>query len=905
MEIDIHLKASNALEILQSSHTQSMLFRGDTIDNNPVIDSMNGTMESLSINQKKMKFWLYMGPKVLEYQKLNHRDEIEPPLDDTDRNSLLQKIPVGNFISDNEYRYSIPVILGKNNANHQACIDCHGIKMNMLEGEVIGGLSILYNFETELEELDLFLLELIILFTLFLSLIAIVIIKNINRLVTQPISNMTKIISNVIEKNESVLIPQHSDKDSIEIIEILNAIGILHSHNMSQLDELNQVLNMHTIVAKTNLNGKITYVNQKFIDVSGYSESELIGSDHNIVSSGYHTDSFYKDMYSTIQSGEIWTGELCNKNKSGERFWVDSIIVPLLDFDGIPTSYITVRTDITAAKKAQLAMKEAKIAAEESLNAKSSFLASMSHEIRTPMNGVLGMLGLLLGSKLSEEQQRRAKIAESSAKSLLSLINDILDFSKIDAGKLELEYIEFNLQALLSELAETFALQAHDKDLELILNIIHCSHKNVIGDPNRLRQILTNIIGNALKFTVSGEIIIEASVSSLEAANNEGESPCQFECKIIDTGIGIPEDKINNLFDSFSQVDASTTRKYGGTGLGLAIVKQLCELMNGSISVYSEIDVGTVFTVTIPLKKSNKPIYDIPTVDLTNLSFLIVDDNATNREVLRGQLENWGGVIEGASSAKQAIKMCQNKIDDEDAPLYDIAFVDMQMPEMDGSEFGEIIRNNDQFNGLSLILMTSMDQTGDKQFFADLGFQAYFRKPATPSDIVDAIAIIIKDSEMLKSSHIMITDNYLKTLNHPNDVDNSEPDMPLLGKKCLLVEDNKINQMVASALLKKLGVNISIANNGKEAIDILSQSSSYDIVIMDCQMPILDGYEATKRIRSGEVGKDNITIPIIAMTANAMIGDKEKCLEVGMNDYLSKPVDIKELSAKLHLFIPK
>ena len=548
-----------------------------------------------------------------------------------------------------------------------------------------------------------------------------------------------------------------------------------------------------------------------------------------------------------------------------------------------------------AQNNAQHLLKKASIIAQQNSNLKSDFLASMSHEIRTPMNGVLGMLGLLLRSNLTKDQKEKALLAQSSAESLLVIINDILDFSKVEADQLELEIIDFNLREMLGDFAESIALTAQEKGVELILDVKNVEQSMVRADSGRIRQILTNLVSNAIKFTPSGEIIIRVSTTPTI------ENKLLLSCSIIDTGIGIPNDKIPLLFDKFTQVDTSTTREFGGTGLGLAISKKLCLLMHGDINVTSELGEGSQFNFTIEIETSEQSTKVVPEFDIANLNILIIDKNQSNRTVIHEQLSLWGASVYEADSGEQAIISCKAFALKNGGKTFDLILIDMQMPEINGIELASKL--NTLFSHINIVMMTSIALAANKQFIGN-GIKQSFIKPITTNDLLSSLKLLLENHNppelKTKENTLSFKENLSDQIHHKDIY--TWP----ANTRLLIVEDNRINQHVALGILKEFNLTADIANNGLEALTAINTSpkdSPYSLIFMDCQMPEMDGYEATKAIRAGKSGDANKDVTIVAMTANAMEGDKEHCIEMGMDDYLSKPIEPNLLLEKLQYWL--
>ena len=704
----------------------------------------------------------------------------------------------------------------------------------------------------------------------------------------------------------------------------LKKVQIELENNQRQMQRVLQAAR-ETAIVSTDTDGLVTLFSTGAEQMLGYTAEEIVGKT---------SPAIWHDMDEVVARGVELTEELGREvagfgvfiekplleghetrnwtfiRKDGERRIGQLTATAILDNAGTITGFLGVFIDVTARIEAEkekeqamellqasmervsefasemefknLELEKARLEAESSTRARSEFLANMSHEIRTPMNGVVGMLDLLKSTDLNDEQLDFANTASGSAESLLTIINDILDFSKIDSGKLELEEIPFDLRDVVEGSTDLLAAKCQDKQLELVQHIDPEMPVLLVGDPGRLRQILLNLIGNAIKFTTEGEV----TVMVREMQREGDEVVVRFE--VSDTGIGISPEAQDKLFQSFTQADSSTTRRFGGTGLGLAISRQLSEMMGGEIGVESEPGKGSTFWFycRLHIDLEAAPVATADLAELRNLRALVIDDNRTNLTILEQQLTHMGlraVLCEHGSEVEALIREARELGD----PFH-LLFLDHHMPDMEGDTVARQVRELVDHKDLGIILLTSAGRRGDARKMQAIGVDGYLIKPVKTGMLEKAMLMVRGLSTRVGegASHRLVTQHSIKDHERRN-------------VRILLVEDNKVNQKVATKFITRNGYHVEIAENGVEAIDMLLDGS-YDMVLMDCQMPVMDGFEATRRIR--ELGGAKSRIPIVAMTANAMEGDREQCIAAGMDDYLSKPIKPDLLEAMIRQY---
>ena len=631
------------------------------------------------------------------------------------------------------------------------------------------------------------------------------------------------------------------------------------------------------------LAGTITSWNSGAAAMFGYSPAEAMGRALNISQSTLDEE---EGRMRRLVAGEKFSYDARAITRSGTALDIQVAVAPLLDDANKCIGSIAVARDVTQHKRSAEALRLAREAAEAANHAKSSFLARMSHEIRTPMNGVLGMTELLLETGLTSTQRKYAETVQRSGQNLLGIINDLLDFSKIEAGKLELENVDMDLRRTIEDVVDLLAERAHSKGLELACSIPANLVTHVKGDPLRLGQILTNLVGNAIKFTEQGSVVIRA------AGVEETAKKVTMRFEVSDTGVGISEEAQSRIFDEFSQADGSTTRKHGGSGLGLAISKQLVEMMGGSIHVESALGAGSTFSFTATFEKQEaQPAEDArstPMGMLTGVRALIVESTAIHRGILHSQMSNWGMTNRVAANPEQAIQLLSQAAA-RGAP-YDIAIIDLGLPGMDALELARNIRARTDIGKLRLVMLTRRQV--DVRNAREAGIDACLAKPVRQTVLYECLVNVMAGQmqEAVASPAVF-------------EPVNAAPSG--LRGSILLVEDNLINQQVALGILQIQGYNVTVVNNGREALDAYAHGA-FDLILMDCHMPEMDGFEATREIRQREfaVG-DGKRIPIVALTANAMAQDREECLNAGMDDHLSKPFSMQTLQDMLERWMPR
>ncbi|QEG01769.1 Signal transduction histidine-protein kinase BarA [Stieleria maiorica] len=671
--------------------------------------------------------------------------------------------------------------------------------------------------------------------------------------------------------------------------EIVGTFGI--SRDVTDQKKAEQELSRERDLLKTIINnvpdliyvkdraGRFITANAALVDLLGLqSPEELIGKTDYDFSPAEMACNYVTDDQNVMRTGEpLMDREESHHGDRGEELWLLTTKVPLRSPEGDVIGVVGIGHDITERKKFEKELMEAKEIADKANRAKSDFLANMSHEIRTPMNAIIGMTDLVLDTRLDATQRNFLSMVQESGEALLAVINDILDFSKIEAGKLEIECQTFDLRESLGDTMKTLGLKAHAKGLELAFRVDPAIPRYLTGDPGRLRQIIVNLVGNAIKFTEQGEVFVEVELVS------QSDEELELQVSVRDTGIGIPEDRCNAIFEEFEQADTSVTRRFGGTGLGLAISSRLVGLMGGAITVSSEVGQGSQFAFNIHLRQAPNGTEASALNGLVYVGgskVLVVDDNTTNRRILQEMLGNWGMVPVLADSGELALDLLRES-EQRDEPCK-LVISDVHMPEMSGYDFIEEVRRDPDISETPIIVLTSGGREGEDALRDRLDISERLMKPVKQSELFDAI---------VRTLGVTAPED-------TPDYDFNEPVHESIDNlKVLLTEDNAINQKLAIGVLTRFGHQVTVANNGAEAVEAF-QNHDFDVVLMDVQMPVMDGFAATEAIRELEKETGG-HVPIIAMTAHAMKGDREKCIDIGMDEYVAKPIRIGVLKEKL------
>jgi len=761
----------------------------------------------------------------------------------------------------------------------------------ILNGESIGTIFIEANL-TDLNERTTRFLEIAFLVSLGSLAVAFVLSSRLQRVISVPIKELAATASSVsAQESYSVrAVKRGNDEIGLLFDQFNNMLDRIQQRDVA-LQEAHDGLEKRVEERTAYLNAliensplaimvmdsdhKVQLCNPAFEKLFQYSRQEVTGKGVTAL----FTERDLSEARSVSNTSEQGPIHLVTRRQRKDRSYADVEVHTVgLTVKGEIAGSLAIYQDISIRKRAEEEMQLAKEAAEAASRAKSEFLANMSHEIRTPMNGIMGMTELVLDTELDGEQRNYLNLAKVSADSLLSLINDILDYSKIEAGKLEIDVIDFNLGDSLGDTMKTLSLRAHQKGLELAFEINPDVPDALVGDPGRLRQIIVNLIGNAIKFTEQGEVVLHVE------AESRTRDEIRLHFTVADTGIGIPAEKQSSIFAAFNQADGSMTRKYGGTGLGLSISSRLLELMGGRIWVESEAGRGSRFHFIVCLGLQKSPTRTIVPRDpmtLRDMRVLIVDDNATNRHILLRMLKNWYMTPTAVDSgAKAIVALREGKGIGRTFPLI---LLDAQMPDMDGFALAEIIKRNPDWRTATVMMLSSAGQRGDAMRCRELGVAAYLTKPVRQGELLDGILIALGTRPENKVSPDLVTRHTLRESRN--------------RLRILLVEDNAVNQLVALRLLEKYGHTVGVAANGRKALEQL-EKESYDLILMDVQMPEMNGWEATQVIREKELSTGG-HIPIVAMTAHAMKGDEERCLAAGMDAYLTKPIHTQELLAVL------